>query len=1210
MNNIENKVEGQRFKTGVEFQKDLLNRARSIQDRMLEGLPSNYSRDRNTNLAEFYRSVAEELTRLEFSSSDINSDKYHVDTRAEYLFLILGDLLFLGERSINDSLSDVEYRDFLIKVRNGYLGGSRPENMENTVSDILGFPVALKEVYQSLRLEKSSYTIKDTHKIFFDILMDTTSNTGGVGEILSDLKLFIDLLKPAHALYDTRLVWSEDIDKRGNCTPEYDTAPIEEVIYFSDVMYVVTYGADSIYLTELETGQEGWETGTIDSIDTSRKIIRTTDYRIIVYTASTVFYRRDALGNDTVISISSFSSGDEIKYFATKDSSSTSEVISTGWDFTGTVSSINTTDEVITLSDISKIVYNTDTLIYSRDGAGEYRINISDLVPNNEVAFKGSKYTDAFMFFNIPEQVSDNSYKQFDQAVIDRPFFQKNVKKILQTRDGLTEGYHVIVEDGVAKVIKVDGRFYARKDSKNYIEKEVYKYSLYIDGEFQSGAQFSIVEPEEPPSTSQAKQIFIEQFGYTQLEDPFTTFDIRISQTAKLYETDGTAVVDAINTETEFCDRDSECNLTPFYEDTRKYWTWPEVQLTSGFIVLYQDWQVESDPGELNVPAYYAISEDPNQYVMPLLPVLDTAGNPAGASDLIVYVNGLRVDDAVSTLDPWTGVITLNFLPPFNSTVRVDYYYAARYPKPNTYIKMFKTEIQDQPGDNNVGAEYTVIDSDVVINKLLWPFSVQNPDYSGDDLDYQVNKFPILTNKGMLATVDDVAVSVGSLIESGTISVTKGSNIVTDSSADFSSVTVGDTVIIDATNYLDNTLRYTVEDIVDANTLILSENFPNLNDGLNSYPYKVISFLAVDSAVTSIKPLLGHIRLNFIPPAGSFIRFDFYYSHYNRKYVMTPDELQGSVPDTIYNSYDNYTVIPDLGPNYDSLSPYTEDEIILKVGYRYRVFNLSNSSVLNSSDTLSLNSYEKKGLQASFKNRDGGLNEYELMFSPEYLTDTDKDIVLNDKYLEKDIPAVTQLYKGTPPFVKSFSDSAHYVKSAYAIETDTYEGQTASHVDLQAGFTVIAPDKSGDIDYNKLCEYPTKQNLKFHSDLKIVEFPNEGGVDVPLSTITEGSRTLPLSTTMIEQYYPNRELRVNDYLDFVNKVPDDIREGSLQVLKGTKIVKSHNVDLRNLRRGDTLTLKDVAVIKWDAATHTNKVFYENQKYVIINIFDYQTAEIN
>lgn len=1205
---IENKIEGQRFKTGIEFQKDLLTVTRSIQDRMLQNLPSNYTRDRNTNLAEFYRAIAEEFGRLQYSATDISNDKFHDEIRIEYLFTILGDLLFLGEKSINESMADTEYREFLIKVRNGYIGGSRPDNIEDTVSDIVGLPVTLKEIYQSLRLSKTSYTLKDTHKMFFDIAMDNVTSSSDIGTILGDLSFFLDLLKPAHVIYDTRLIWTEDIDKRGDCIPKYDMSTMQETVYYGENLYVVTYAASSVYLTAVETGEEGWETGTISAINTTNKIINLTNNRILVYTDSSRFYRRNASGSDTRIDITSFSVGDVIKYYATKDSASSSEIIETDWNYTGTISSINTTDQVITLQSSSKLVYSNDTFVYTRDGNGEHRITISDLISTNEIIFKGYLYTESFNFYNTPEAVSDNNYKQFDQTVIDKPYFQKNVKKVFDTRDGLAEGYHVIVEDGVAKVIEIDGQFYSREDSKNYVERMTYRYELFIDNAYK--AQFSITEPQESISTSEAKIIFINQFGYTDLENPFTDYEIKIIKTGRLHETTGSATVETIDDTTEFCDADAECTLVPAYEDMRKYWTWPEVRLTSGFIVFYQAWDVQNDPGEYNVPAYYAISSDPNQYVMPLLPVLDSSGDPASASDLVVYVNGLKVDDAVATLNPWTGIVTLNFLPPFNSTVRVDYYYADRYPEATAHRTQIATNIQQVLSDTDISAEYTIIGANSTINKLLWPFDVDN-DLLGDDLDYQMDLFPILTNQGKLATASDITVSLGTLIESGEINVTTGSALVTDNTADFSSASSGDSIIITAVNYLDNTLVYTVDAVIDAHTLRMSSVFPNLSDGLSSYPYKILRYSEVSSAIQSVRSLLGHVRLNFIPPSGSYLKFDYYYTYHNRKYVMQPDQLDGYIPDTVFNAYNNYTIIPDIGPDYNYRVPYTADESVRKIGYRYRVFNLSNSSVLNSSDTLPLNYYDKKGSQASFKNRDGKLNDYELMFSPEYLTDTSQDITLNDKYLERNIPATTQLHEGIPPFVKTFSDDAHFVELSYADETDTYEGQTGSGKDLQAGFTIITPDKSGDIDYNKVCDYTQKRNINLHSDLKMVEFPDSGS-SVPLSTISEGSRILPISTTMIEQYYPNRELRIDDYLDFINKVPEDIKTGTVKVLNSSRTIKSYSVDMLRFRKGDKITLKNVAVIKGkkEGLDIVTDVVYEDQNYIILKIYDHETALLN
>jgi len=1211
MDNLNNNM----FNNGIEFQKKLDIITRIIQDRMLNNLSSIYPKDRNTNLAVFYRALAEELARTQVNLSNINEDRYHDTTRPEYLFLILGDSLFLDDKAINETYNDQEYRNFLIKVRNAYFGGSRKDNIESAVSDIIGLPVTLKEVYLYLRNSSSSYTIKDTHKMFFDILMDDATTNTDLGAVLSDLKFFIDLIKPAHVLYDTRLIWTDTTDNRGDCTPEYDTTPISNIIYYGDRIFVVTYLITTCYTTEIEHGTEGWETGTIYSKDEINGIIYTTDNRILVYNSSSLFYHRDIDGVDTLISVNSLEVGNVIKYYATKDSSNTSELIGTDWEYTKTILSIDLTTEILELTDGSKLVINNNTLVYTRDGRGEYRLDLEDLQVDREIIFRGKEYTSEFKFYNEPQQVQDNYYKQFDQDVIDRPYFQGNVEKVLKTKNDLPIGPDVIYEDGVAKVVDIDSKFYKRDNEKSFKNHNIYRYSLFIDDGTEDStynddtykAQFSIEEPQSPLTLEEATDIFYYQYGYTGIgytgyhSNP-DAFEYRIDTdiTSTLIEATEDTIVNTVEEDTMSCEQQASCDLYPFYEDTRKYWTWSEIQLTSGFIVTYQDWDIINDPGEQNVPAYFIISTDPNEYVMPYLPVLNEDQEIASKDDLIVYVNGVLVEDAIETLDPWTGIITLNFIPPFNTTIRVDYYYAARYPSLISYRKEIKSDISELiSGD--MGAMMTVIGSTSPAGYLYWPYTVTDIDLKGTSLDYQMDLYPILNREGNLASSSEVSVYVGSIVSIGTTSVVKGTPIITRVTGDWSGVSVGDEIIINAKNYLDYTLVYIVEEITDINTIVISSNFPDIDDGLTTYSYKIINYGAtpVEGAVESLRPLLGHVTLTFLPPAGSVLKFDYYYTHYNRNYQIIPDDLNGYLPDIFYGSYFDYTLLPDQSPLDDPNIPITDTEIVKKIGYRYRVFNLSNTSVLNSSDTLSLNSYEKPAKRVSFANRSGVLNEFNLMFSPEYLKDSDPNIILNDKYLEKELQPVTELYEGTPPFIKTFSDDAHYKYKEYADETDTYQEATPYSLDLNAGFTIIDSDKSGDIDYNPVCAFSENERIDLYSDLKMVEHPTDG-YDLSLSTISEGSRTIPLKTTMIDKYYPNREQRINDYLDYVNKVPEEIKTGNVEVLNKSKVIKSHDTNFLLMRRGDKIVINDVSF------DNGNK----DLNYTITEIYDYETAEIH
>jgi hypothetical protein len=1235
------KVNNKRFKSGIEFQKQLLQLTRSIQDQLLHGLPSNYSKDHNTNLAEFFRAVSKEFARLQISSSDVSEDKYNEATRTEYLYQVLGDSLFLGEKSINESLSDEAYRSFLLKVRNAYYEGSRKQNIENAVSDIVGIPVTIKELYLDLRKKSSFYGMKDTHTMFFDILMDQATTSSSIGLIIEDLKFFIDMIKPAHVLYDTRLIWTDTFDNKGPCKPSYAMKDMAYEIYGTTTIYLVTYLASSVYRFDGVDPEQTWVEGTILSIDHTRGRFYLVDNRILVYDSSTIFYRRE-VDVDYPVVPELFAPGDVIKYYAVKDAAGSSDIINDTWLYSGIINDVYQNENLITLVGGAGIVYSDTTLAYTRDYQGEYRIDIEDLQPNREISFKAEKYTKEFDFYRTPSVVQDNYFRQFDNSIIARPSFQDYVKKNKDIPEGMVEGPVVVVENGVAIVKNIESKFYKRADIKNYKEIVVNRYSLFIDDEFVK--QFDLDDPQRTLTQSEAKNVFMYSYGYTGLQDPGVGYRIDVSRTGELIPDGADSTVQAIGDQTQLCDRMAECQLVPFYEDTRKFFTWPDLELTSGFFDIFHDFYAEGfTPGvtgsTYNLPAnYYGytgiqtlensplyfgpevhdtttwhyISADPNLYQMPLLPMLGMSGAPAEASDVTVYVSGKKVEDAVSTIDPWNGIISLNFIPPFDTKLRIDYYHAERFPGPVYYMKQIISEtIQALP--NDMPGIFSVLNVDGVAPKLSWPFAITDPALYGDDLDYQMNKFPMLTNKGALATKDDLIVFVGMPIASGMAKVTEisttGSTLTNIGSADWTSVSDGDVVVIKAKNYLDNTLIYVVQSVdLMNNTLRLPNSLPVLNA---EYPYTIIHFTEVADAVDGIRPLLGHVRLNFIPPINSFLKINYYYTAQERQYLMMPDAVDpvgnayGSssfTPDTYYGSKNNYTTVVDQNPE-NSDQPIWDFDHLLKIGYRYRAFNLSNSAVLNSEQFL-VSEYEKSG---SFKNRVGMLNQFDVMFSGEFLKDTDKNVILNDTYLKKALPPVTVLNPGTPIFAESFTDDAHHRNAFHADEHDTFDPALIGGRDLPASFTIIEPDDSGIIDYNPVCSVTTKKQINLYSDLKQVEFP-DGGFDAQLSTIDEGGTSLPFSFTFIDQYYPNRELRLTEYIDYINQVPTEYRTGSLRILNGSSIAKSLERNFKALNVGDVLTIEQVPYREYIGNSWTT--VYKNLDYTLVQIIDFETARIH
>lgn len=1215
------KMGRRRFDTGIEFEKTISSLSRSIQDRLISDLPSNYPQDRNTNLAELYRAVAEEFARLQMSLSDVNDDQYHDTTRYQYLYEILGDTLFLDQNAINYNISDEAYRQFLITIRNAYFGGSRTANIESAVSDILGVPVTLKELYLEARKTNSSYTIKDTNKMFFDVLMDYVSSASSIGLILQNLKFFLDLIKPGHVLYDTRLVWTDTfVNTKGSCTPNYATgASLPDIVYGVDKIDLVTSVVDRLYYFPediYETGaNERWTVASVSYTDIYKGIIYAQETGIqgvtgpnvilVVGENSQLYERTEVTGlsagesevTDTSITISGVTG--LVKYYAAQDGPTTSGVITPDWLYTGIIDSLDFSNETITLDSGKTIVYNSDVLVYTRDQNGEYRIFVTGLNAGQSIAFKGTAYSEFFNFYNVPEEVKGMTYKQFDPEVINRPFFQENVKKVPETRDGLPLGPAVVMVDGVATAVDIESKFYQRANAVNYKNTDVYRYSLYINNVYTNQLP-PIYAPDPEITVDEAKALFeTGPYWYTGLEN--SSYRIDVNTTAQLVGTTGASTVQAINDQTEFCDRRAECHLMPYYEDNRKYYEYPDLVITSGFIPTTSIPAPVSPTGVYDLPSYFAISSDPNTYQMPLLPILNVTGAPAAASDLVVYVNGLKIDDAVSNVDPWAGEVALNFLPPANSLIRIDYYYSGRYPQAQYYIERIG-EVQTS-------------------QRLQWPYPIAVTGMYGGAQDFQVDLYPILNQQGELASPADIGTYVGGLGATGIIVGATGTNSPTGiyilfSDSVITGITGGDTLVVNSQDIFDNTLIYSIKGIT-GNEIATDRPFP-LDISTTGYnpTFEIIKFTGPSGVVDQVRPLLGHIHTTYTGAVGSYIKFDYYFTNFNRTYPIVPDVWgetslywdQGYTPDTFYGNNSGFTLVPDQGyivqgatgaPGITGqVAPIFAFNQVAKTGYRYRAFNLSNSSVLDSRDTLITDGYTKGDGRASWKNNHGVLDQYNLLFSPEYLTDTNKSIAFNDKYLQNGLDPVTKLYPGTPLFVQTYSDDGHYKDDILPQGQDTYQEPSQSSYDLKAGFTIVGTDTSGLIDYQPVCEFEKNKRIRLYSGLRMVEtdFP---GFQGPLTSITEGQRSIPFKMLYIDQYYPNREQRLNDYLDYINRVPEDMKSGILKTLKNSKIVKRVEGNWLSLRTGDMLTIKDVPF----GETGINIV------YTVLDVIDYETVEL-
>lgn len=281
-----------RFPDNKGYRKQLYDSSINYLSQIQGLLPSNYPHDYSTDLAQYNRVMAREFARLNSDINFLNADKQYTTTRIKYLHQILGERLFLGDKITPTNYNNETYRDFLISIKNAYLAGSKKRNIEALASKFTGQRIQIKELYFEARKPDSSLDVSDTHMMVVDVFIDDMLTAGyNISTLKRDLDFFINITRPAHVLYDTRLIWTEQIDVNkvhdiifgdtgGGCIPVYDYDYFEEPTILAQQIFIL----DS---PETATGQ-------IDSIHHEDLIFYFTDStRVIVEPLWTKIYNTE-----------------------------------------------------------------------------------------------------------------------------------------------------------------------------------------------------------------------------------------------------------------------------------------------------------------------------------------------------------------------------------------------------------------------------------------------------------------------------------------------------------------------------------------------------------------------------------------------------------------------------------------------------------------------------------------------------------------------------------------------------------------------------------------------------------------------------------------------------------------------------------------------------------------------------------------------------
>lgn len=203
---------------GKEYQLRLAQRAQSVFTNLLNLLPSNYtSTIQGPNYTNEMKAVAVELARLELALEDVEFDSDFKNTRSEFVYNLIGYLVFLNGKLPTTAFDDQEFKTFLLNVIKIYFQGSVPGGMRDGVQLFVGENVTVTENFLLLRQGASGLDISD--QFGFQISIDALSGfPSDVFTLDSNIRLILDILRPAHTLFRIRYIF------RDTYTPNSDTS--------------------------------------------------------------------------------------------------------------------------------------------------------------------------------------------------------------------------------------------------------------------------------------------------------------------------------------------------------------------------------------------------------------------------------------------------------------------------------------------------------------------------------------------------------------------------------------------------------------------------------------------------------------------------------------------------------------------------------------------------------------------------------------------------------------------------------------------------------------------------------------------------------------------------------------------------------------------------------------------------------------------------
>ena len=200
---------------------DRLNLRQDVADKImsvfLQVLPSNYvSEVQGPNYTLQLRAIAEQMADLQLDAQEVFADAAWDATRPEFLFQILGGLVFPD--ALSDGIptipGDVSYREFMRQLALLLLRGAKTDTIRQGLQLLTTADIEVVERFVSSRDPSANSAWGLLDQFTFDVGVSYQGGTAFPPDpfvLQENARLVLRALKPAHALWSYRYVFHESI---------------------------------------------------------------------------------------------------------------------------------------------------------------------------------------------------------------------------------------------------------------------------------------------------------------------------------------------------------------------------------------------------------------------------------------------------------------------------------------------------------------------------------------------------------------------------------------------------------------------------------------------------------------------------------------------------------------------------------------------------------------------------------------------------------------------------------------------------------------------------------------------------------------------------------------------------------------------------------------------------------------------------------------